>query len=403
MADTTIYPYGTNGQLPSSIGIIDDLTTGGRDKALSAEMGKELNNKFKSVDVEDADLMVADEQGNVLVSLDGGHIKTKDFDSRQVGTNAANIQQLQSQIGQGGGTAQADIVVKEDEDAAFDVSDPAGNVVLRVGKDGHIKTKGFDSGNMDIFRATKLDSPQCICHGYGSVSAQANTIGYFRAGYAAGYRFFECDAINCTDGIPVCTHQYNTITVYAKDTHEATTVAMQQVNGVWTIQMDSDELVEGYTWDSAGNVPIALLSEVIWQVCYFYRCPLHVDGQGLNKASCYAASQYAESLGVGQYVFHELPTGIYADWDIPCNAIVYINNRNIQTLISSNKKADNNIIFYLAQTASESDIKSAANAAHAGGCYLMSWTFSSAASARAWFANGADFIITSNSITNDKI
>ena len=46
MANTTIYPYGTNGQLPSSIGVINDLTTGGADKALSAEMGKELNNNL---------------------------------------------------------------------------------------------------------------------------------------------------------------------------------------------------------------------------------------------------------------------------------------------------------------------------------------------------------------------
>lgn len=42
MANTTIYPYGTNGQLPSSIGVINDLTTGGADKALSAEMGRRL-------------------------------------------------------------------------------------------------------------------------------------------------------------------------------------------------------------------------------------------------------------------------------------------------------------------------------------------------------------------------
>lgn len=42
MANQTIYPYGTGGQLPSSIGIINDLTTGGADKALSAEMGKRL-------------------------------------------------------------------------------------------------------------------------------------------------------------------------------------------------------------------------------------------------------------------------------------------------------------------------------------------------------------------------
>lgn len=43
MANQTVYPFGTDGLLPSSIGIIDDLTTGGADKALSAEMGKTLN------------------------------------------------------------------------------------------------------------------------------------------------------------------------------------------------------------------------------------------------------------------------------------------------------------------------------------------------------------------------
>lgn len=42
MANKTVYPFGTDGQLPSSIGVINDLTTGGADKALSAEMGKRL-------------------------------------------------------------------------------------------------------------------------------------------------------------------------------------------------------------------------------------------------------------------------------------------------------------------------------------------------------------------------
>lgn len=43
MANTTIYPYGTGGTLPASIGVINDLVTGGADKALSAEQGKVLN------------------------------------------------------------------------------------------------------------------------------------------------------------------------------------------------------------------------------------------------------------------------------------------------------------------------------------------------------------------------
>ncbi len=42
MANNTVYPYGTGGNLPSSIGVINDLVTGGADKALSAEMGKEI-------------------------------------------------------------------------------------------------------------------------------------------------------------------------------------------------------------------------------------------------------------------------------------------------------------------------------------------------------------------------
>lgn len=40
MANTTIYPYGTNGQLPSSIGLVNDLKQGGVNKALTAEQGK---------------------------------------------------------------------------------------------------------------------------------------------------------------------------------------------------------------------------------------------------------------------------------------------------------------------------------------------------------------------------
>lgn len=42
MANKTVYPYGTGGQLPSSIGLINDLKTGGADKALAAEQGKVL-------------------------------------------------------------------------------------------------------------------------------------------------------------------------------------------------------------------------------------------------------------------------------------------------------------------------------------------------------------------------
>lgn len=45
MANKTIYPFGTNGTLPSSIGVVNDLTTGGTTIALSAEQGKVLGER----------------------------------------------------------------------------------------------------------------------------------------------------------------------------------------------------------------------------------------------------------------------------------------------------------------------------------------------------------------------
>lgn len=49
MANQTVYPYGTGGSLPSSIGIINDLVTGGADKALSAEQGKVLDEEISQL------------------------------------------------------------------------------------------------------------------------------------------------------------------------------------------------------------------------------------------------------------------------------------------------------------------------------------------------------------------
>lgn len=40
MANSTVYPYGVEGKLPTSIGLVNDLFTGGSDKALTAEQGK---------------------------------------------------------------------------------------------------------------------------------------------------------------------------------------------------------------------------------------------------------------------------------------------------------------------------------------------------------------------------
>ena len=49
MADKTVYPYGTTGNLPASIGIINDCKTGGANKALAAQQGVYLAGKIDKV------------------------------------------------------------------------------------------------------------------------------------------------------------------------------------------------------------------------------------------------------------------------------------------------------------------------------------------------------------------
>ena len=98
MANHTVYPYGTGGQLPSSVGIINDLETGGADKALSAQMGVKMKEYVDDLDVQlngdsttaGVDLDIADEDGNVLVRFKDGHIKTKKFDSSNIKANGGN-------------------------------------------------------------------------------------------------------------------------------------------------------------------------------------------------------------------------------------------------------------------------------------------------------------------------
>ena len=85
MADTTVYPFGPGGQLPSGVAIVDDLTTGGADKALSAKQGKVLNEKkLQADDNSYSDFSIRDEDGYAIVQINNGHIKTKNFDSRAV-------------------------------------------------------------------------------------------------------------------------------------------------------------------------------------------------------------------------------------------------------------------------------------------------------------------------------
>ena len=77
------------------IQLVNDLTTGGGDKALSAEMGKVLKQMIDDVelpmtDTENADLDFQDEDGNVIMRLMNGHIKTKNFNSAESGSGSSD-------------------------------------------------------------------------------------------------------------------------------------------------------------------------------------------------------------------------------------------------------------------------------------------------------------------------
>ena len=50
MAEININPYGQSGQAASGLDIVDNLVEGGRTKALSAEQGKELNERLEDVE-----------------------------------------------------------------------------------------------------------------------------------------------------------------------------------------------------------------------------------------------------------------------------------------------------------------------------------------------------------------
>lgn len=94
---------------------------------LNGEVG-DLSSKitvFRSYyETYEADLDIADDNGNVIARFDGGNIKTKNFDSSAAPTT------------------------KEEEDVDFCVGDEDGNIVA-IFANGEIKTKNFNSKDLD--------------------------------------------------------------------------------------------------------------------------------------------------------------------------------------------------------------------------------------------------------------
>lgn len=78
--------------------------------------------KIAEVSENTADLYIVDKNGNVLVEIVNGHIKTKNFDSSK----------------------EQSLLFPTDSSANLDFSDSQGHVIMRL-SDGNIKTKNFDN------------------------------------------------------------------------------------------------------------------------------------------------------------------------------------------------------------------------------------------------------------------
>lgn len=91
-------------------------------------------------------LSFVDENGDCILKTSKGHIKTKYFDSREVPTKDEVKEEVQNVIG------DIDFVPSDDMDTHDDrlsIVDESGECIVQFAN-GHIKTKNFDSRNIDV-------------------------------------------------------------------------------------------------------------------------------------------------------------------------------------------------------------------------------------------------------------
>ena len=142
-------------------------------------LNEQIDKKADVKNTEDVDdiLYITDESGNVVAKLDGGNIKTKNFDSSQVApvkvvydydflitdangyvVAAFKNGQLQTQKFNSSYAAQSS---DSDSLSDFIICDSSGNVIVEF-SNGHIKTKNFDSsqggggGSSSFFSYTQI-------------------------------------------------------------------------------------------------------------------------------------------------------------------------------------------------------------------------------------------------------
>lgn len=139
-----------------------------------------------NTDAEDVDLDFIDDNGNVIVRFEDGHIKTKEFDSENVLQSISDLDDEKLDTNQGSGNAGKTLVIDEDgaiipgnvpsggseyidaknSSSASDLlfSDNNGNVIGQF-SGGHIQTKNFSSADI----VSGLNSAQTELHSISGI------------------------------------------------------------------------------------------------------------------------------------------------------------------------------------------------------------------------------------------
>ena len=163
-------PQGIQGNTGSSVAypfeLVNNRTTNDPEKALSAAEGYRIGEDITQLEAEvddmevetneDSDLDIIDENAYSIARFQGGHIKTKNFDSSDMSKDAS-------------------------DSSDFDIIDSEGHSIVRF-ENGHIKTKNFDSGKMgedfvqkdlDIFFNAASEKQH-----YDTVSSTTNNLSF---------------------------------------------------------------------------------------------------------------------------------------------------------------------------------------------------------------------------------
>lgn len=143
--------------------LIENFTPGLLKKLNDIEEGAQVNHTLVS-DVGNSDFGVSDENGNVILHLKNGHIKTQKFNSETYGqTSIEDGENTDLDISDEQGNAIAHFSggefrtknfnslktptqTEDDSPAELKISDPYGNVIAEF-RGGHFRTKEFDSRN----------------------------------------------------------------------------------------------------------------------------------------------------------------------------------------------------------------------------------------------------------------